>query len=92
MHLPYKRIRAEDGAVVEEQEKFVELASSEFLLRQLKGLLASGAQERLDALPDSIHSGLPKSGNRGLFFYFTAPETTVGGARKPSASFCDLRR
>jgi superfamily II DNA or RNA helicase/HKD family nuclease len=77
-----KRIRAEDGAVVEEQEKFVELASSEFLLQQLKGLLASGAQERLDALPDGIHSGLPKSGNRGLFFYFTAPDPAFG-ARDP---------
>jgi superfamily II DNA or RNA helicase len=69
-----RRIRDEDGTVVEEQEQFVELASSEFMLQQLKSLLASGAQERLDALPDGIHSGLPKSGNRGLFFYFTAPE------------------
>jgi len=69
-----RRIRDEDGKVIEEQEQFVELASSEFLLQQLKALLASGAQERLDALPDGIHSGLPKSGNRGLFFYFTAPD------------------
>lgn len=69
-----RRIRDEDGTVVEEQEQFVELASSEFMLQQLKSLLASGAQERLDALPDGIHSGLHKSGNRALFFYFTAPD------------------
>ncbi len=55
-----RRIRDEDGTVIEEQEQFVELASSEFMLQQLKTLLAAGAQERLDALPDGIHSGLPK--------------------------------
>jgi superfamily II DNA or RNA helicase/HKD family nuclease len=69
-----RRIRDEDGSVIEEQEQFVELASSEFMLQQLKSLLATGAKERLDALPDGIHSGLHKSGNRGLFFYFTAPD------------------
>ncbi len=77
-----RRIRDEDGTVVEEQEQFVELASSEFMLQQLKGLLAAGAQERLDALPDGIHSGLPKSNNRGLFFYFAAPDPS--GRRSPS--------
>lgn len=69
-----RRIREEDGKVIEEQEQFVELASSEFLLQQLKTLLAGGAKERLDALPDGIHAGLAKSGNRGLFFYYTAPD------------------
>jgi superfamily II DNA or RNA helicase len=68
-----RRIRDEDGAVIEEQEQFVELASSEFMLQQLKSLLAAGARERLEALPDGIHSGLHKAGDRGLFFYFTAP-------------------
>ena len=53
-----RRIRDEDNKVVAEQEQFVELASSEYLLQQLKSLLATGAQERLDALPDGIHSGL----------------------------------
>ena len=69
-----RRIRDEDGAVIEEQEQFVELASSEFMLQQLKSLLAGGAKERLDALPDGIHSGLQHSNYRGLFFYFTAPD------------------
>ncbi|MBI3942564.1 MAG: SWF/SNF helicase family protein, partial [Chloroflexi bacterium] len=74
-----KRIQEEDGSVVEEQEQFIELASNEFLLQQLKSLLESGAQERLDALPDGIHSGLYKANNRGLFFYFTAPDSRNGG-------------
>ena len=69
-----RRIEDEDGTVVQEQEDFIELASSEFMLQQLKALLASGAQERLDALPDGIHSGLYRTGYRGLFFYFTAPD------------------
>lgn len=73
-----KRIRAEDGSVVEEQEQFVELASAEFLQGQLRTLLEGGAREMLDALPDGIHSGLQRSGRRGLFFYFTAPDSTTG--------------
>ena len=32
----------------------------------------------LDGLPDGIHSGLHKSGNRGMFFYFTAPDPQGG--------------
>lgn len=74
-----KRIREEDGSVIDEQERFMELASSEFLLQELRGLLQSGAQEMLEALPDGIHSGLRKSGSRGLFFYFTAPDGKSGG-------------
>ena len=69
-----RRIQDEDGSVVQEQEEFIELASSEFMLQQLKALLAGGAQERLDNLPDGIHSGLFHAGYRGLFFYFTAPD------------------
>ena len=42
-----RRIRDEDGSVIEEQEQFTELASSEFLLKQLKELLDSGARETL---------------------------------------------
>ena len=67
-----KRIREEDGTVIDEQEQFTELASNEFLLHQLQSLLASGAQKMLDELPDGIHSGLERSGYRGVFFYFTA--------------------
>lgn len=70
-----KRIREEDGSVIEEQEQFTELAGSEFLLQQLRALLASGARKMLEELPDGIHSGLHRSGYRGVFFYFTAPDS-----------------
>lgn len=68
-----RRIKDEDGTVVQEQEEIIELASSEFMMQQLKMLLATGAKEHLDSLPDGIHSGLLHTGYRGLFFYFTAP-------------------
>ncbi len=84
-----RRIRDEDGSVIEEQEQFVELASSEFMLQQLKALLASGAKERLDALPDGIHSGLQRSNYRGLFFYFTAPDPS--GATQHFWRYYDLQ-
>jgi len=74
-----KRIRDEDGKVVEEQEQFMELASAEFLQQQLRQLLEGGAKEMLESLPDGIHSGLHKSGNQGLFFYFIAPDPAGGG-------------
>ena len=61
-----RRIRDEDGTVIQEQEDIVELASSESMLQQLKALLASGAQERLESLPDGIHSGLYRAGYCGL--------------------------
>ncbi len=67
-----RRIEEEDGAVVEEQEQFVELVSSEFLLQQLKNLLNSGMRQQLEELPDGIHSGLMRPAARGVFFYFTA--------------------
>ena len=68
-----RRILDEDGSVIEEQEQFAELASNEFLLHQLQNLLDTGAREMLDELPDGIHSGLARAGERGMFFYFTAP-------------------
>jgi len=68
-----RRIMGEDGKVVEEQEQFAELASNEFLLQQLRALLQTGAKTMLEELPDGIHSGLPRQGERGIFFYFTAP-------------------
>jgi hypothetical protein len=73
-----ERIRDEDGKVVEEQEQFMELASTEFLQQQLRQLLEGGAQDMLDALPDGIHSGLNKSGSKGLFFYFTTADPNGG--------------
>src|SRR5216684_3844559 len=68
-----RRIEEEDGKVVEEQEQFVELVSSEFLLQNLKNLLDSRMRRMLEELPDGIHSGLAREGAKGVFFYFTAP-------------------
>lgn len=67
-----RRIREEDDTVIEEEEQFTELASNEFLLQQLRGLLDAGGQEMLDSLPDGIHSGLARAGAKGIFFYFRA--------------------
>lgn len=76
-----RRIMGEDGRVIEEQEQFAELASNEFLLQQLRALLESGAKTMLEELPDGIHSGLAREGERGLFFYFTAPSANGQGRR-----------
>ncbi len=77
-----RRIEEEDGSVVEEQEQFVELVSSEFLLQHLKNLLDNGMRQQLEALPDGIHSGLMRQGAKGVFFYFTAEEQRHG--KKPT--------
>jgi hypothetical protein len=74
-----KRIEGEDGAVVEEEEQFGELASNEFLLRQLLDLLRSGGKGDLEALPHGIHSGLIRPGARGVFFYFDASRSEGEG-------------
>lgn len=73
-----RRIREEDGAVVEEEEEFSELASSDFLRLQLHALLDAGGREMLESLPDGIHSGLAKPNAKGLFFYFQAPSPGGG--------------
>jgi superfamily II DNA or RNA helicase/HKD family nuclease len=85
-----RRIKDEDGTVVQEQEEFIELASSEFMLQQLKSLLASGAKDRLESLPDGIHSGLHRSGYRGLFLYFTAPDAAAPDTRQHFWRYYDL--
>src|SRR5205085_9725924 len=74
-----RRIEDEDRTVVDEQEQFVELVSSEFLLQNLKNLLDSGMRQMLENLPDGIHSGLLRQGAKGVFFYFTA-QTSVGAS------------
>lgn len=48
-----RRISEEDGSVIEEEEQFTELASSEFLMQQLKTLMDAGGKEMLDSLPAS---------------------------------------
>ena len=89
-----RRIQAEDGTVVEEQEQFVELVSSEFLLQNLKNLLNMGMRDTLESLPDGIHSGLARQGAKGVFFAFSAQEklrkngtvTTISQNGKPPKS------
>jgi hypothetical protein len=73
-----RRIRDEDGSVIEEEEQFTELASNEFLMQQLRTLMDLGGREMLESLPDGIHSGLVKSGAKGVFFYFQAPASEGG--------------
>jgi hypothetical protein len=85
-----RRIMGEDGKVVEEQEQFAELASNEFLLQQLRALLQTGAKTMLEELPDGIHSGLPRQGERGIFFYFTV-SGAEGQGRRHFWRYYDLR-
>ncbi|HWS83859.1 MAG TPA: C-terminal helicase domain-containing protein [Ktedonobacteraceae bacterium] len=51
-----RRIEEEDSSVIEEQEQFAELVSSEFLLQNRKELLDDDKREQLEALPDGIHA------------------------------------
>jgi hypothetical protein len=67
-----KRIEEEDASVVDEEEQFAELASSEFLLKQIQELLAREGKKWIEGLPHGIHSGLMKKEAKGLFFYFQA--------------------
>src|SRR6266536_523283 len=79
-----RRIESEDGRVVEEQESFVELVSSEFLLQSLRNLLDDRMRRMLEDLPDGIHSGLLRQGAKGVFFYITAQRNVgapLAGAR-----------
>jgi superfamily II DNA or RNA helicase len=67
-----RRIREEDGTVIQEEEQSIELVSNESLAHQLKQMLEGGARETLAELPDGIHSGLVKPNAKGVFFYFQA--------------------
>jgi hypothetical protein len=73
-----RRIRDEDGAVLDEEEAKAELAGPEMLLKQLKDLLNRGGADTLMALPNGIHSGLRREKCRGIFFYFQAPRVGEG--------------
>jgi superfamily II DNA or RNA helicase len=68
-----KRIADEDDTVIEEQESFLELASSEALLAELQRVLSTDARRWISDLDDGIHSGLERRGMKGMFFYFAAP-------------------
>jgi len=76
-----RRIGDEDGSVIEEEEQFGELATNEFLMRQLLDLLRAGGKEMLDQLPDGIHSGLVKPRATGVFFCFQARVPDGAGRR-----------
>ena len=73
-----KRIREEDNTIIEEEEQFTELASSEILLQQLRSFLDGGGREALEKLPDGIHSGLQRMGSRGVFWYFRGKNGSAG--------------
>lgn len=76
-----RRIRAEDGAVLDEEEARAELAGPELLLKQLKEMLHRDGGEDIAELPNGIHSGLRRDKCYGMFFYFQAPRTTGEGRR-----------
>jgi len=71
-----KRIADEDESVIEEQESFLELASSEALLAELQRVLSTDARRWLSDLDDGIHSGLERRDIKGMFFYFAAPRAS----------------
>jgi superfamily II DNA or RNA helicase len=73
-----RRIRDEDGAVLDEEEARAELAGPEMLLKQLKDLLNRGGANALTTLPNGIHSGLRREKCHGMFFYFQAPRAGEG--------------
>src|SRR5207247_756735 len=81
-----RRIRDEDGAVVAEEEEFAELASSEFLQRQLRAILDAGGREMLEDLPDGIHSGLARPGHRAEARRSDEADRRDGAARLPQPS------
>jgi len=84
-----RRIRDEDGSVIEEEEDLTELASNEFLMQRLRTLLDAGGEEMLESLPDGIHSGLVRAGARGVFFYFQAEPKS--GEKSHFWRFYDLK-
>src|SRR5439155_9370938 len=76
-----RRIRDEDGAVLDEEEARAELAGPEMLLKQLKELLNRDGANILTTLPNGIHSGLRREKCYGMFFYFQAPRSGGDGKR-----------
>jgi superfamily II DNA or RNA helicase len=73
-----RRIREEDGTVLDEEEARAELAGPELLLKQLKDLLNRDGANTLTDLPNGIHSGLRREKGCGMFFYFQAPRAGEG--------------
>jgi hypothetical protein len=75
-----RRIAEEDNTVIEEQESFLELASSEAMMAELQKVLATEANRWISDLDDGIHSGLRRQHARGVFFYFKAPRPEGGSS------------
>lgn len=67
-----RRVRDEDGSVIDEIEEESDLASGEFAIEELRRFLFSGGEEQMKELPDGIHSGLERSNSKGIFFHFYA--------------------
>jgi hypothetical protein len=84
-----RRIRNEDGAVLDEEEDRAELAGPEMLLKQLKDLLNRDGANTLIALPNGVHSGLRRDKCDGMFFYFQAPR--AGEGRRHFWRYIDAR-
>ncbi|MBW3539976.1 MAG: helicase [Planctomycetes bacterium] len=76
-----RRIREQDGAVLDEEEARAELAGPEVLLKHLKEMLGREAGESVADLPNGIHSGLRRQDCYGIFFYFQAPRPGGEGRR-----------
>jgi superfamily II DNA or RNA helicase len=76
-----RRIRDEDGAVLDEEESRAELAGPEVLLKHLKTMMNQEAGASAADLPNGIHSGLRRNKCHGMFFYFQAPRPSGDGHR-----------
>src|SRR5262249_14027816 len=67
-----RRIRDEDGTVLDEEEARAELAGPEMLLKHLKEMLNRESSETLEELPNGIHSGLRRGEHKREFFFLQA--------------------
>ena len=67
-----RKIRDEDGSVIDEIEEESDLASGEMAIEELRRFLFEGGEELMKNLPDGIHSGLERLHCRGTFFHFSA--------------------
>jgi hypothetical protein len=76
-----RRIKEEDGTVLDDEEARAELAGPEVLLKHLKDLLSRDGSESIDEIPNGIHSGLRREKANGMFFYFQAPRSDGQGHR-----------
>ena len=74
-----RRIRDEDGAVLDEEEARAELAGPEMLLKQLKDLLNRDGATTLTTCQTAFTQGLRREKCYGMFFYFQAPRSTGRG-------------